>query len=245
MKSKPTPWTHTGITTAEISTQCGPGRVKHDVTVPKGTLCVKLEGGNTPWVVQDLKFIPRENSFLYHDADHYGIVIPEDKIADILPAGTPRPVAQTIYYGSITAPLDAESKLRRAGVEVGDYNFTQGSFHVRATPEARALLSELEAEFKIDLHARQEKGGGYWLRDIKTIPDDELMAERAYHQFWIHSPRNDGRLTAGSSAELDLRFEQVQAIDQRLNEISAPSIEANAAKPDAATPAPDDNTPSI
>lgn len=85
MKSTPTPWTHTGVTTEEITTECGPGRLKASVTVPAGTACRKLEGGTPTWVVADLGFIEDKHSILYHDADHYGIRIPEEKITGITP----------------------------------------------------------------------------------------------------------------------------------------------------------------
>lgn len=87
MKSKATPWTHTGVTSEEITTEFGASgsTVKHTVTVPARTRCVKLEGGTSTWVVQDLTFLPNKNSIEYHDADHYGIRISEEKIADIQP----------------------------------------------------------------------------------------------------------------------------------------------------------------
>lgn len=90
MKSKQTPWTHTGKTTQEITTEFGASgsRFKYTVTVPAGTACRKLDGGSDPWVVADLSFIDDKNganSMLYHDADHYGIRISEAQITDIQP----------------------------------------------------------------------------------------------------------------------------------------------------------------
>lgn len=92
MKSTPTPWTHTGITTQEITTEFGPsgGIFKHTVTVPPGTSCVKLEGGSDPWVVQDLTCIPDKHSIAYSDADIYGIRIPESQITDIRDVSMPK-----------------------------------------------------------------------------------------------------------------------------------------------------------
>lgn len=83
MKSTPTPATHSGVTTEEITTTVGP--VKFSVTVPAGTRCRKLDGGSDPWVVSDLGFISDKGGILYWDADIYGIRIPEDKIQDIKP----------------------------------------------------------------------------------------------------------------------------------------------------------------
>ncbi|HIH2751420.1 TPA: hypothetical protein ACYLN4_007257 [Burkholderia lata] len=87
MKSTPTPWTHVGVTTEELAVTFGPGRLKHEVTVPAGTKCRKLEGGDNPWVVSDLTFIADKNGGMYWDADHYGIRISEEKITDIQPHG--------------------------------------------------------------------------------------------------------------------------------------------------------------
>lgn len=91
MKSTPTPWTHTGVTAEEMTVEFGPSgsKLKHTVTVPAGTGCRKLDGGNSPWVVADLSFITEKNGILYHDADHYGIRVPEDKISGITPVKKP------------------------------------------------------------------------------------------------------------------------------------------------------------
>lgn len=86
MKSRPTPHVATARTTEELHVSFGPsGGAQHNVTVPAGTLCRKLDGGSSPWVVSDLSFIEDARSFLYHDADIYGIRIPEDKLVDIEP----------------------------------------------------------------------------------------------------------------------------------------------------------------
>lgn len=87
MKSTPTPHTHTAVTAEEISTVVGPS--KYQVTVPAGTRCIKLDGGGTSWVVDDLRFIEDKNSILYSDADIYGIRIPEDKLTNIKPKAKP------------------------------------------------------------------------------------------------------------------------------------------------------------
>ena len=86
MKSTPTPWTHVGVTTKEITTQFGPsGGMQYDITVPAGTRCHKLDGGSSPWVVADLRFIEDKSSLLYSDADHYGIRIDEEMLENISP----------------------------------------------------------------------------------------------------------------------------------------------------------------
>ncbi len=89
--STPTPWTHEAVTAEALEIEFGPAgsRLRHRVAVPAGTLCRKLEGGSAPWVVADLSFLPDPRSILFHDADHYGIRVPEDRLRDI--RETPRP----------------------------------------------------------------------------------------------------------------------------------------------------------
>ncbi|GIK44863.1 MAG: hypothetical protein K8L99_20435 [Anaerolineae bacterium] len=84
MKSTPTPHVATGVTIEEMTVTFGAtGSMQHQVTVPAGTKCKKLDGGSNPWVVDDLRFITNKQSILYSDADIYGIRIPENKITDI------------------------------------------------------------------------------------------------------------------------------------------------------------------
>jgi len=97
MKSTPTPWTHVGVTCEQLSiTFTGGGRIPHNVTVPVGTLCHKLDGGSRPWVVGNLGFLEDKQSMLYHDADHYGIRIPEDRVVGIQDANDHRGIAQVV-----------------------------------------------------------------------------------------------------------------------------------------------------
>ena len=81
--SRPTPHVATGVTAESLSLTFGPGRLKHQVTVPAGTRCIKLDGGSDPWVVDDLTFIADKRSLLYSDADTYGIRVPGDKVTNI------------------------------------------------------------------------------------------------------------------------------------------------------------------
>ncbi len=94
MKSTPTPHTHTGITSRELTIQFGSGgQLQYTVTVPAGTKCKKLDGGSDPWVVQDLSFIDDKKGLLYSDADIYGIRVPEAEIVDVVEVSRslPRP----------------------------------------------------------------------------------------------------------------------------------------------------------
>jgi hypothetical protein len=83
MSSKPTPYTHTGVTTEELMLKVGPS--SYEVKVPAGTQCIRLDEGFDPWVVSDLRFIQDKGGILYLDADIYGIHVPESKVTAIQP----------------------------------------------------------------------------------------------------------------------------------------------------------------
>lgn len=77
-------FTHTGILVSDLDVEFGAsGRMVHKVTVPKGTACIKLDGGHDNWVVNDLSFIEDKKGFLFSDADLYGIRVPEGSIGDV------------------------------------------------------------------------------------------------------------------------------------------------------------------
>ena len=75
------PFTHTGVTAEDVTTQVGPNA--YEVVVPAGTACVRLDDSSDPWVVSDLRFIRDKGGILYLDADAYGIHVPEAKVTDI------------------------------------------------------------------------------------------------------------------------------------------------------------------
>lgn len=81
MSSTSTPCTHKGVTTEEFVTKVGPSA--YEVVVPAGTGCIRLDDDADPWVVSDLRFIQDKGGILYHDADIYGIHVPESKITRI------------------------------------------------------------------------------------------------------------------------------------------------------------------
>jgi hypothetical protein len=85
MTNQLTPATHEAVTAETLTITFGPGALKHELVIPKGTLCRKLNAGSDPWVVHDLGFIEDKRSIVYHDADHHGIRVPEDKLTDITP----------------------------------------------------------------------------------------------------------------------------------------------------------------
>lgn len=244
MKSTPTPATHTGYTSEEITTTFGPtGGFKYEVTIPAGTKCRKLDGGHDPWVVADLSFMGHSNSFMRSDADIYGIRVKENNLANIRPITDRTPVDAT-YYAVISAKHDGhmgpdeEAKLRRAGIELSDYDNQDKVFYARLSPEARLMAKELASDFTIAVYPRFTPEAD-WCGNPADMPASELKAELAFHQFWMHSDSNDGRLTAGSSAELDLRSDFIEEIETRLqelataNQVKAPAAEAH--QPSAST----------
>lgn len=58
------------------------GRMAYPVTIPAGTRCRLITKGGTAgrYWIDDLSWIPKEESFLRHDATHYGIDIPADMV---------------------------------------------------------------------------------------------------------------------------------------------------------------------
>lgn len=86
MESKLAPCTHKGTTKKEMTVKFGAtGYTPHEVTVPAGTLCWKLDGGSDPWVVGNISFIRDTSSMMYSDAEIHGIRIPEADIENITP----------------------------------------------------------------------------------------------------------------------------------------------------------------
>ncbi|ABO60427.1 hypothetical protein Bcep1808_7552 (plasmid) [Burkholderia vietnamiensis G4] len=61
--------------------------MKHDVIIPAGTRCVRVDGGGTTpaWEVDDLSFIHDKSSMLYNDAVRYRIEVEESHLASIAP----------------------------------------------------------------------------------------------------------------------------------------------------------------
>ena len=50
-------------------------------------------------------------------------------------------------------------------------------------------------------------------KEMSTL---QLYVERRRCKAWIDGPENDGRLTSGSSAQLDYYFDEIEAIDREL-----------------------------
>jgi hypothetical protein len=95
MKSTRTESTHGGSTKKDLQVTFGAtGYTQHSVLVPKGTTCRRLDGGSSPWVVDDLRFIADKKSILYSDADIYGIRVPETEIENIIDLTVSRPMRE-------------------------------------------------------------------------------------------------------------------------------------------------------
>lgn len=79
--------THTAVTSEETAVSFGVGQMKHDVIIPAGTRCVKVDGGGAipTWVVDDLSFIHDKSSALYNDAARYRIKVEESNLVGIAP----------------------------------------------------------------------------------------------------------------------------------------------------------------
>lgn len=148
MKSIATPWTHTAVLRDELRTTCK-GR---DVVVPAGTVCHKLDGGSEPWVVGDLSFIEDKNSILYHDADHYGIVVPENALKDIFPSGLSRgKIMEDIAKLSDKKTAEIQSAIERGADKVDRTAGSQIAFlrgaRAEGKPDPMVLSSLAEIAF--------------------------------------------------------------------------------------------------
>lgn len=77
-----TPVAKLGTTINAVTVEFSVAQTKHSVDVPAGTRCCYLEGGagSGRWVVDDLSFL-EPKSFVFHDADHYGIPIEASNVS--------------------------------------------------------------------------------------------------------------------------------------------------------------------
>ncbi len=51
---------------------------------------------------------------------------------------------------------------------------------------------------------------------IQDLSEEQLRKEKKKNQDWINSDVNDGRLTTGSSAQLDYAWDMIEDIDKEL-----------------------------
>lgn len=52
--------------------------------------------------------------------------------------------------------------------------------------------------------------------DLSGMETRELLAIWLADWFWVHSPKNDGRRTSGSSDDLDFRWSEMEAVERAL-----------------------------
>ncbi|MEX3555318.1 MAG: hypothetical protein VB131_01385 [Burkholderia gladioli] len=111
MSSVKTLHTHTAATSEEVVVSFGGPGMMHDLIIPAGTRCVKLEGGgSTPvWVVDDLSFIHDKSSMLYQDAENHRIKVGENHLANIAAVG------QTLQDPALRVVPAPEDMVRFAG----------------------------------------------------------------------------------------------------------------------------------
>lgn len=137
-KNTPTAWTDESTTAQEVTIEFGPS--KSVVTVPRGTLCVKLEGGSPTWVVQDLSFISDKQSTSYWDAEHYGIRVPEEMLTCH---------RQQIFVLCDIGNLGLLRSLGAEGADAMDYDFERGGINVSVTAEGLTQIEQFPADFNI------------------------------------------------------------------------------------------------
>lgn len=207
MKSIATPWTHTAVLRDELRTTCK-GR---DVVVPAGTVCHKLDGGSVPWVVGDLSFIEDKNSILYHDADHYGIRVPEDAVKDIFPAGLSRGEATKI--SELSNPLDGgqqPQEMALATRNVTTYFVTHGLGRAdMCTPDADAIAQKVNA-------VTAGNGNSLNREAVQKELDSQANPEiQSLYRLTVEGQVNEVEVDEAENrvhAEMDQSFEEAQVI---------------------------------
>lgn len=90
------------------------------------------------------------------------------------------------YYGIVYAAESDQTLLGAMGVELGNYEPAGGYYYARVTPDAHARLREFPADFKAQLHLREQDH--LTLRALDTLSHEQLKAEAAYLEYHLNSP---------------------------------------------------------
>ena len=129
-----------------------------------------------------------------------------------------------VHYGTIKCEANAKDFLAAQGVEVGSYDHKKGAFHVRVNAEALEAIKAHSADFPLDqLHQYDDRVDQGFPRDLTTVDDSYLKGANAFFTYRIRSDENDGRMTAGSSADLDYCMERVKKLEGEIARRSSPS----------------------
>lgn len=232
MNTTPVQWTHSGFLSEDVVTQFGDAgdRFKYSITIPAGTFCHQLKN-NLDWVVADYSFIGSSDVLLRQDAEETGIPAPELKMAGVRhflidDQAAPQPT----YYAVISSKAGhrfsrnaEEASLRRAGIELSEFDQRADVFYARLSPEARVMAQSLNDDFNITLHPRYELDEN-WNRNARLLRIGEMQAELVFHQFWLHNG-NNLRSTAVTSDELDARTASVHLIQDVIRRRARPHVE--------------------
>ncbi|UDM18844.1 hypothetical protein [Vogesella sp. XCS3] len=122
--------------------------------------------------------------------------------------------AQTgAYYGFVESNSGDAEIMEPYHVECSEYDHKRAGFFVKIPSE---FFQEFISEFPPlaeQLFFREDHNGH---RVVSQLSQQELRTEKAYLEWLIHGPQNDGRLTADSSMYLDFYFDQLEEIEARI-----------------------------
>jgi len=179
MKSTRTP--HVAVAYLEATTKLrfspSGSSLTHEVEVPAGTRCVKLDGGSRPWVVDDLSWIPRSlggQSLLRHDAEHYGIRVPEDLLLGEFKAGAPAPQYVVMEIGAVGEMIGC---LAGWGPNAGTWDSgltLDQAFQLVDEMRDAATQEESGRRFRVE-HALHHEVNEEDIRDLVILKLDEVF----------------------------------------------------------------------
>ncbi|WP_432262807.1 hypothetical protein [Cupriavidus sp. TMH.W2] len=138
---------------------------------------------------------------------------PHGSVVPVAPGGPEGWVPSQRFYGSVGADESNADLLRSLGVELGPYDYATGRFPARFTPEAKAALDTLTADFDVKaiaVHRGAEVGffsprhrNAEWLTQRRAVLDWQLTGDRPAPQ------------------RVRLQAER-QAVDTALGELASP-----------------------
>lgn len=128
------------------------------------------------------------------------------------------------YYGTIKAPEGEKGLLESLGVSLGNYDEKTGAFYAEVGQAAFDRLKEFPADFAPKLHFRSDallasdKGQ-------EEYSQDELLAEKAFCEWWLNGPRRAEREVTKPEKITDVEVILYQ-VNQELKRFSAPAADA-------------------
>lgn len=119
----------------------------------------------------------------------------------------------TCLVGWIVGTENSRQDLEDMGITVGEFSPTTKSFEACIVPEE--AFSRLEPLWMSRYMWGLDKKVSFALdASPEELSDEQLLAARAFWKGKINGPENDGRLTADSSAWLDIWMDKVATLNE-------------------------------